>query len=154
MLCTSDLVQVWKYIDALIAGATKLDTAVSAFPAAGGSLANALVSYVHLVESFNPIGQRISETEGQTLLTNVEKLTPIFKDFFNQLILKKPTIQSIPLGNAQSLIREGLINLNTSSNVFENALKSALPVDLGPAVDSVFESKAADYATVISAYND
>ncbi|KAF8157220.1 hypothetical protein B0H34DRAFT_491758 [Crassisporium funariophilum] len=133
---------------------TTLDNAITAFPATGGSLLNALAIHSDAVSLGSAIDKGttdvkvcaeylfsdliikyqqavpppISEADGTTILNAVTAFEPTILDALNQIVVKKPAFQALPIGGIPALVKQDLINLSASTSAFEAALIAAAPV--------------------------
>ncbi|KDR66620.1 hypothetical protein GALMADRAFT_80725 [Galerina marginata CBS 339.88] len=141
-----------------------LDNAITAFPATGGSLLNALAIHTdstNLVTSVNKgttdvtavTPKPFSEADGKSILSAVQAFEPGILDALKEIVIKKPAFQALPLGGIPALVKQDLINLNASTFAFEAALIASAPADLIPTANSIKSTVDAAFATAIAAYS-
>ncbi|KAF8201396.1 hydrophobic surface binding protein [Pholiota molesta] len=142
---------------------TTLDTTITNFPATGGSLTVALSIHSQAqtldtsinqgtTDVTNVVPTPFSEADGNSVLTAVQGFVPTILDALNQIVIKKPAFDGLPIGGIGALVKQDLIALNASTVAFENALIAAAPADLVPTATSIQATVDAALASAIAAY--
>jgi len=159
----STVADVLADISTIASQTSTLDKAITAFPATGGSLLNALAIHTdstNLVTSINKgttdvngVPKPVSEADGASILSAVQGFEPSILDSLTQIVIKKPAFQNLPLGGIPALVKQDLINLNASTFAFEAALIASAPADLVPTATSVKAAVDAAFASAIAAYS-
>ena len=72
--------------------------------------------------------QPFSDSDGNTILTAVKAIVPTILNALQEIVVKKPAFDGLPVSGIGALVKEDLINLNASTTDFEEALISAAPV--------------------------
>jgi hypothetical protein len=70
----------------------------------------------------------ISESDGQDILNRIEAVNPTIFDALNAIVAKKPALAALPLGGIVPLVHQDLINLESNTTAFSNALIAQAPV--------------------------
>lgn len=70
----------------------------------------------------------VSETDGQTILADVQAFEPTILDALSAIVAKQAAIEGIPLGGVGSIVLSDLQALNASTVAFGSALIAAAPV--------------------------
>ncbi|KAF7300049.1 Hydrophobic surface binding protein [Mycena kentingensis (nom. inval.)] len=146
----------------IAAQVTTLDNNINAFPASGGTLTAALAihnSAVALISTINGAttdatnAGAFSEDDGAEILASVEAIEPTIFDALEQIVVKKPAFQALPIGGLPALILQDLTNLKTSTVAFANALIADSPADLVDEATTLRDDIAAAFDTAIAAYS-
>ncbi|KDR66630.1 hypothetical protein GALMADRAFT_80675 [Galerina marginata CBS 339.88] len=141
---------------------TTLDEAITAYPATGGTLANALAIHTDASNLINTVKKGttdavtpkpFSEADGNSIVKAVKAFEPKVLDALKQLVIKKPAFQALPIGGIPALVKQDLISLNASTVAFEAALIASAPADLIPTANSIKSTIDAAFATAIAAYS-
>ncbi|KAJ6503867.1 hydrophobic surface binding protein [Mycena sanguinolenta] len=141
---------------------TTLDTAIDSFPATGGTLLQALTIHTdatNLVTTLNKAvtdveaTSTLSETDGRTILSDVEAIEPTILDALTNIVVKQPAFAALPVGGIPALILLDLQNLNASTVAFSSALIKISPADLVAEATQLTANITAAFATAIAAYS-
>jgi hypothetical protein len=143
---------------------TFIDNAITAFPANGGSLLDAL-EYVPLLLLASPhpyylrsvhsevgilntavisaaadveANGHINEADGQAIVAQFKEIQPAIIDALKESVDKKSAVEALPLNGAIMLVRSDLTTLNASMSALGSALIGAAPVS----VDFISQSEA------------
>ncbi|PFH47893.1 hypothetical protein AMATHDRAFT_151023 [Amanita thiersii Skay4041] len=102
----------------------------------------------------NGVPTPVAESDGQTILSDVQAFEPTIISALNNLVIKKPEFEAVPLAGILDLIRSDLNDLNAATSGFEGALINSAPADLvddanaiKAAIDVAFANAIAAYAT-------
>ncbi|KAF9480969.1 hydrophobic surface binding protein [Pholiota conissans] len=140
---------------------TTLDQQITSFPATGGSLAAALAIHTgatNLVTSINKgttdgvSPTPFSESDGNSVVNAVNGFVPTILDALKEIVIKKPAFDGLPIGGIGALVKQDLINLNSSTSSFEAGLIAASPTDLISVATSIKSTVDAALASAIAAY--
>ncbi|KAE9410062.1 hydrophobic surface binding protein [Gymnopus androsaceus JB14] len=142
---------------------TALDSAINAFPTAGGSLLSALVIHEQATSLAAALATAatdvaatapFSETDGATILGAVEAFEPTILDALAGIVAKLPAFEALPLGGVPALVAADLATLQADTKDFENGLIADTPADLlaqatpiTSAIDAALSSASAAYAS-------
>ncbi|KAF4616312.1 hypothetical protein D9613_008375 [Agrocybe pediades] len=140
---------------------TTLDNAINAFPTTSGSLVAALGIHTDAVNLGAALNKELSdslpkpgitEANGTTILDIAEGFEPIILDALNAFVTKKPAFQALPIGGIPALVKQDLINLNASMDMFDAQIISFVPPDLVASAEALKAAIDAGFATAIAAY--
>ncbi|KAF8157222.1 hydrophobic surface binding protein [Crassisporium funariophilum] len=143
---------------------TTLDNAITAFPTSGGSLLAALAIHTDAgnlgtaidkgtTDTNAVVPSPVSESDGATILKAVQAFEPEILHALQQIILKKPGFTSLPIGGIPALVKQDLINLNSSTSKFEAALINSAPPDLKAQATAIKSAVDAALASAVAAYS-
>jgi hypothetical protein len=72
----------------------------------------------------------ISESDGQDILNRIKAVNPTIFDALTAIVDKKPALAALPLGGIVPLVHQDLINLQSNTTAFSNALIVQAPVSV------------------------
>jgi len=140
--------------------ATTLANAVNGFPASGlaGALgihtdATGLVTTVNSATTDTKAAGAFSEANAETILGDVQSLTPTILNTLTAIVAKKANFTSLPIGGIPALVLSDLQSLNTSVVSFASALIADAPASLVPNATTLKNTVASAFATAIAAYS-
>ncbi|KAE9391946.1 hydrophobic surface binding protein [Gymnopus androsaceus JB14] len=161
--CIAAVYQVEEDIANIASQVTVIDSAIHAFPTTGGSLlealeihelattlASALASTTTDVVATGPV----DDTDGQTILKEVEAFEPTIIDALISLAQKVPAFSALPLGGVLALIKQDVVDLDAETKNLENAMIADTPADLLAQAASITSAIDAAFATVGAAFAD
>ncbi|KAF9558559.1 hypothetical protein CPC08DRAFT_709511, partial [Agrocybe pediades] len=142
---------------------TTLDNAINAFPTTSGSLVAALGIHTDAVNLGAALNKELSdvlslpkpgitEANGTTIFDIAEGFEPIVLDALNAFVTKKPAFQALPISGIPALVKQDLINLNASMDMFDAQIISFVPPDLVASAEALKAAIDAGFATAIAAY--
>ncbi|KAJ3891511.1 hydrophobic surface binding protein A-domain-containing protein [Lentinula edodes] len=140
---------------------TALDSAINAFPTAGGSLVSALAIHdlaTSLASALAAAATDVaattpfSDADAAAILELVEGFEPRILDALNGIVTKKPGFDSLPLGDVSALVAQDLATLATDTKAFENGLIADTPADLLAQATPITSAIDAALATASAAY--
>ncbi|KAJ3741468.1 hydrophobic surface binding protein [Lentinula detonsa] len=140
---------------------TALDSAINAFPTAGGSLLSALAIHAEATGLASALGTAatdvaatapFSDADATTILASVEAFEPTILDALTGIVAKKPAFDALPLGGVSALVAEDLVTLSTNTKDFENALIADTPANLLAQATPITSTIDAALATASAAY--
>ncbi|KAE9403029.1 hypothetical protein BT96DRAFT_917813 [Gymnopus androsaceus JB14] len=161
--CIATVAQVEADISSIASQVTALDSAINAFPTAGGSLLSALAIHEQATALASALATAatdvtatppLDEADGETILSAVEGFEPTIINALAGIVAKKPAFDALPLGGVSALVKEDLATLQTDTKAFENGLVADSPADLVPAAASLTSAVDAALATAAAAYAD
>jgi len=140
---------------------TSLDNAITAFPATGGTLLNALAihsSSGSLISSLQTATGDViatgpvNEVDGRAILSAVEAFAPTIIHALEGIVVKKPAFQALPIGGIPALVLQDLKDLQTNAAEFANALIDISPESLKDEATALRDSILDAFAVAITAY--
>ncbi|KAJ7096650.1 hydrophobic surface binding protein [Mycena belliarum] len=153
--------QVEADIASISAQVTTLDNAIKAFPNTGGSLAAALAIHTDATTLESTLTQgtsdvtstgAVSETDGRTLLNQVEAFEPTILDGLVQIAAKQPAFAALPISGIPALILQDLQTLKTDTVNFADALIANAPATLKTEATQLASNITSGFDTAIAAY--
>jgi hypothetical protein len=79
---------------------------------------------MHQAVSPNPV----SETDGRTILNDLEALETPIKTGLTNIVAKKPAFQALPVGGLVALVKQDIFDLKNNTDAFGAACLAACPV--------------------------
>ncbi|KAF8639225.1 hypothetical protein AX17_001710 [Amanita inopinata Kibby_2008] len=118
-----------------------LDTQLTAFPPSDSSQslgaaltihnsANALITSLNTGTTDGQANGAFSEAEGQTVLSEMIALKPTISHALDEVVAKKPDFEALPITGLTTVIHQDLVNMQSATANFSNALIADAPADL------------------------
>ncbi|KAJ7096649.1 hydrophobic surface binding protein [Mycena belliarum] len=153
--------QVEADISSISAQVTTLDNSIKAFPNTGGSLVSALLIHTDATTLESTLSKGtsdvtstgvVSQTDGRTILDQVEAFVPTILDALSQIAAKQPAFAALPISGIPALILQDLQTLKTDTVNFADALIANAPATLKIEATQLVNNIAAGFNSAIAVF--